>query len=358
VPADPGEVVVRDRPDLRIVDQVTWEAARRRLDELAAAYGAGAQARRRSLPHSSVHYPRRLLSGLIACGQCGAALHIQSRPRQGVDYMGCPNHAKGTCAMATRVKYPLAEEALLGLVAELSERWPGWLATAAGAARRRVAEVAARLPEALEEDRCRIDVLGREVKNLVDALARGVTQSRSILEAVDRKEAEIEVLRARIAEGESHRGAALDLPDDAWIRGQLAGLPGLLRGEACSAAPLLRRLLAEVRAEAVIAPGKQRGYARLRVRVRANALLEEVLRGRLPQGLLHNVSQADDAVPEELVFDLGGPTRYDRLAPEIARMREQGMKFPEIGQLTGIGPGNAHNVWSRWTRAREACASG
>lgn len=355
VPVALEDVVVRDRPELRIIDQATWESAQRRLAELARVHGGGARARRAARPHSSVDYPKRLLSGLIACRQCGAALHIQSRP-QGVDYMGCPSHAKGLCAMATRVIYPRAEEALLGMVGGLLSDWPGWPAEAAAEVRQRVAQEAERLPAALEEDRLRLAKLEREIANLVEALADGSTAIHAVERALAGKESETTSLRARIAAAEARRGAALAVPDDAWIRAHLGGLPDLLRGEPHAAAPLLRRLLGPVRAEAVIAPGKVRGYARLRVQVRGNALVEEVLRGRLPGDVLEQVLPADGSLSGDLVLDLGSPTRYDRLATQIAAMREEGMTFPAIGEATGIGSGNAYNVWRRHTDALAASA--
>jgi hypothetical protein len=51
-------------------------------------------------------------------------------------------------------------------------------------------------------------------------------------------------------------------------------------------------------------------------------------------------------------LDLGGPTRRDVLAPANAAMREGGMTWPAIGVETGLGTGNAFNVWKRWLDAQ------
>ena len=43
----------------------------------------------------------------------------------------------------------------------------------------------------------------------------------------------------------------------------------------------------------------------------------------------------------------------DRLAPKIAEMRAQGVAWRKIGEVTGLGSGNAHNAWKRYTDAQK-----
>jgi hypothetical protein len=138
------------------------------------------------------------------------------------------------------------------------------------------------------------------------------------------------------------------MPDDAWIRDQLTELSPLLADDPRRAAALLRRLLARVTAEAVVAPGKSRGFVRLHVRIESLRLLEEALGGRLPEAVLAAASPTSEAEAMEFHLDLGEPTRRDVLAPEIAAMRARGVSWAEIGQVTGVGTGNAHTIWKRW----------
>ena len=51
-------------------------------------------------------------------------------------------------------------------------------------------------------------------------------------------------------------------------------------------------------------------------------------------------------------LDLGKPTRFDDLAPEIVALRDQGVTWPEIGRVTGVGTGNSYNIWKRWSDAQ------
>ena len=142
------------------------------------------------------------------------------------------------------------------------------------------------------------------------------------------------------------------MPDDAWIKEELTHLLPLLRDDPAKAAHLLRRLLGPITAEAVVARGKRRGYIRLRFRPDAWELLKSALGDRLPGTLVDRAGAPPDQEPPGFQLDLAGPTRRDAWAPEIATMREQGVTWPEIGRITGLGTGNAYNVWKRWVDGR------
>jgi hypothetical protein len=177
-------------------------------------------------------------------------------------------------------------------------------------------------------------------------------ESLALRRRLDQLEREAEALRGRIAEARRAQEAAIAMPDDAWIRAQLTELSPLLADDPRRAASLLRRLLVRVTAEAVVAPGKARGFVRLHVRIDALRLLGEALGGRLPETILAAATPTSDEAAMEFLLDLGEPTRRDVVAPEIAAMRARGVTWPEIGQITGLGTGNTYNVWKRWVDAQ------
>jgi hypothetical protein len=81
-------------------------------------------------------------------------------------------------------------------------------------------------------------------------------------------------------------------------------------------------------------------------------VLKEVLKETLPESILAFAVSGTSVSPLEYQLDLGKPTRFDSIAPEIVALRSQGLGWKEIGRLTGVGTGNAHNVWKRWTNAQ------
>ncbi len=115
-----SEWVRTDVPELRIVSQDLWEAAKARQDELSACYRKQAEACRAAVRHAravnaglnATHRPRTLLSGLLVCGCCGG-----SYARRGQDRYACTNHVSGRgCANARTIdRKELETRVLAGL---------------------------------------------------------------------------------------------------------------------------------------------------------------------------------------------------------------------------------------------------
>jgi site-specific DNA recombinase len=93
-----SEWIRSDAPELRIVPQDLWDAAKARQDQLTALYqnqietsaAAMRAIKARNGGLNATHRPRTLLSGLIVCGCCGG-----SYARRGQDRYACTNHVLG-----------------------------------------------------------------------------------------------------------------------------------------------------------------------------------------------------------------------------------------------------------------------
>lgn len=84
----PEEWEIRQSEELRIIDNETWERARRRLRT------------RRHLFSSVRRGASHLLSGLLVCELCGGAFTIVRK-----DYYGCRNHSTvGICSNPVRIR--------------------------------------------------------------------------------------------------------------------------------------------------------------------------------------------------------------------------------------------------------------
>jgi hypothetical protein len=208
VPVPSDQQITCDRPELRLVDRSTWEKAERRLGELSRVYGPKAgQKRRGPKPHHTEFYPESLLGGLLYCHSCGARLW--SHDGGGSARFGCPNHRKGSCAMASLVPARKAEEAILGLVADFLTTWPGFLKDASDSMRHAVVKFAEQIPKTLQTDEREFVELDRQIENLVDQLAGGATESPALRRRLNQYEQDLELLRVRIEEGRRAREMAL-----------------------------------------------------------------------------------------------------------------------------------------------------
>jgi hypothetical protein len=95
--------IVRDVPELRIIDQALWDKVKARQGAMEARIsgdGVRIEDRRR---------PRYLFSGLLKCGSCGGGFVKYSHDR-----LGCATaRNKGTCDNLLTVKRPFVEACVL-----------------------------------------------------------------------------------------------------------------------------------------------------------------------------------------------------------------------------------------------------
>jgi hypothetical protein len=340
-----SEWISVERPDLVIVDAERWSRVRQRFAELEKVYGKKpGQKRRGPKVHHSVAYPQSLLGGLLFC-KCGARLHYKSSSSNA--YYACPQAGSSHCDMRTGVKIADTERKLLELIAEVCKRTPGWLQLTVDAVRRKAEDLTRTVPDKIVGAESRLADVRGQLKNLAYEIARGhvSTTLRSMLTDLEQEEA---ALSTEIAEAKRLIEGAIVLPDDAWIATHFADLGALLGYDATKTASLLRRMIGRITVDAVVAPGKQRGFARLRFRFDGASVLQAVLGERVANSLWQHVQlSADEGTSDEVVLDLGIPTRGDRQAEQIAAWKAEGATWSEICRRTGLSKATAFAAWKR-----------
>ncbi|MEN5279420.1 recombinase family protein [Brucella sp. TWI432] len=92
-----SEWIIKDVPELRIVDDELWQSVRVRQDEIAEKFANVTEAVRKHHKKNRLNGTRRpksLLSGLVFCGCCGGPYSLR-----GADRFACSNHiSKGACS--------------------------------------------------------------------------------------------------------------------------------------------------------------------------------------------------------------------------------------------------------------------
>ncbi|MDK8875271.1 recombinase family protein [Paracoccus sp. SSJ] len=110
-----SEWIVKDVPDLRIVDDELWQAVKARQAATSAKYANVAEGVRKHHKKNRLngtHRPKTLLSGLVFCGCCGGPFSIR-----GSDRFACSTHVtKGACSNTrTILREDLERRVLAGL---------------------------------------------------------------------------------------------------------------------------------------------------------------------------------------------------------------------------------------------------
>ena len=251
--------IVTEVPDLRIIDDALWEQAQ--------AIKAGFAGKR----IEKVRRPKHLFSGLLRCGCCGGAYTVKSK-----DQLACSTYRESgpsVCANNRTIRlHDLQGRVLDGIRTQLlSPKLLALYVKTYGEERRRLrAEASAKRDDVA----ARVAKLGRQIDNIVDAIAEGTAGPalRGKLADLERQKAEADAEMDAILEAESDSVVELHPQAADRYRDQLDALDKALTGgdeERQNAANTLRALLARIE----VHPGDSRGETHLTVHGRIEELL-------------------------------------------------------------------------------------
>jgi site-specific DNA recombinase len=158
------EWVIQDVPELRIIDQDSWNAVKERQRSLAltptVAGNNGLNDRRR---------PKHLFSGLVRCGTCGSGFSMISK-----DLLGCSAaRNKGTCKNRLTIRRDALEASVLeGLRSHLME--PELFAAFCEEFTREVNRLRIERDAEIIERRKELERIDRELEKAIQAILDGV----------------------------------------------------------------------------------------------------------------------------------------------------------------------------------------
>lgn len=163
--------IVRDVPDLRIVDEDLWH---RVADRLGVIRNSPAATKLRATRFWEHRRPKSLLAGRVFCGACGAALAVI-----GKDYLGC-NRARrsGACTNKRSVRRGHIERVILdGLHHQLMA--PENVKEFVDAFNREVNRERAAAVTAHSQAQQEAKSIDRRIERLIEAIASGARSARA-----------------------------------------------------------------------------------------------------------------------------------------------------------------------------------
>ncbi len=254
--------IITELPELRLLDDSIWTAAKQRQIELALPERS--QKIRNAL--NTRHRARYLLSGLLVCGVCGAGYTLI-----GSDRYGCADHVnRGTCSNGRTIKRQEIERRVLGglkekllapdliatFVKEFQEEWNRRASTA----NRRRATLEAELAD-----------IERRIDQVMAAIEQGVVTATTKARLLE-LEAKRDLRRAELAkQSEAALVPVLHPKLPEVYRRKVADLEIALNDPAIQteAATILRGLIDAV----VLHPGAGRGEVQAELHGKLIALL-------------------------------------------------------------------------------------
>jgi len=218
VAVNTDEIVVRHRPDLRIVPPELWDAAQRRLAEVQAKFDAKGPKRPRPTGSFVDAYPPHEFAGLLFCSRCGARMVVAGSNGR---YMACGGRVARRCDVRTMAPRAWLKALLIGRIREElvsgRQNLDGLLATihelieadrAGGTAER--ARLAA-------EERS----VERSISNLLSVAEAGGGAPLAILQRMSELEARRGQLRSELSREAARGDSTPELPAADWLRAQI-----------------------------------------------------------------------------------------------------------------------------------------
>lgn len=245
-------------PELRIVPQALWDAAKAQQDRLTGLYqkqidgarDAARTIRGKNSGLNATHRPRTLLSGLVFCGSCGG-----SYARRGQERFTCTNHMLGNgCGNARTVPGRVLEDRVL---AGLHERLmaPDMITEAMSAYAQETNRLNRERRQSGDVTRRDLAETGKAIAEIVRVIEQGGWH-RALSDRLTELETKQDSLTARLADipqnvPDIHPGIA-----ESWRR-RIERLTETLShpDDALEAADAIRQVIDRI----VITPGDRRG---------------------------------------------------------------------------------------------------
>ena len=238
-----------DAPHLRVVPEELWQAAHDRLSRTRTTYLRRTSGKLWGRPEAGLE-SKYLLSGLLVCGKCGAAMHATKRTSlRGAPafYYVCRTHrVRGELICANSFSAPMAR--LHEAVAHAFKRDVLTPSIIEDAIARAIERHLAGAGQAATERQGILAELGKletELGRFTEAIATGEALP-SLLDAIKVRERRRADLKARLEHLEGLERAAGSWNRTTFaesLRGALADWRGILEGNPVQARQILRKLL-------------------------------------------------------------------------------------------------------------------
>lgn len=334
----------RNLPELRIISDQQFEAARMRLKQNRDKWEATRTKNgklRGSSPGGSHAQPRYLLSGLLQCAECGARLVTGGA---GGKYLCCPGHTKGLCSAKTQVNRRLAERLIVEAISSRLQNNPAWEAAVLDEARQAWQAIEDSVPSQLEAVRKQLEQVRRGEINIGGQIEK-FGPSATCQQRLSELEFERHELSARERELCDSDARRIPEPTIGWVREMLQTVEAVVT----TATPAATTALMELVGGAIVVrevqrEGKKRCYMQASFAMESTALLKASAAG---EPLAKYVGQVDPH-SDVVVLDLREPSPTERLADEVKLLWDEGVPYHVIGQRIGLHPTGVTKALQHW----------
>jgi len=322
---------LREFPELRIIDDQTYEAAQRFLDvnDRRCAEVRSGGGRLRGSPKGNGR--QHLLSGLVQCGRCGRTLHVGGAHGK---YLECPGHRKGACECRTQLPRARTEQQILDIIGERILTNPIWCEAVYEKMSKAWHDQISSGPDQARELQSQINECERRIERLLTTIETSDDPDPDIRKRLAERRAERHELARRERQLQSQPVALPTPPTREWAEQQLAQVSEVLRAATPAAAEALRNLLkGPIVVEETTVPESKRRFWRGKLVFDLNRVVSAV---SMTLQMKDNSSESESALIETIVIDFRKESRAEQLSDHAWELYEQGLMYVEIAETLGI----------------------
>jgi len=328
---------VRERPQLRIIDDITYFRAQALLDESCARWNEVRKVDG-TLKGSKVDSlsSRHLLQGLFRCGSCGRTFQVSGG---GGKYLGCSGYKSGLCRCKTRLPRRVAERKLLATITDELFSQRDWLDAAVDEAVKAWNLNQSQEPSELTAIEHDLVLLEQKIARLIDAVERGESDGPELSNRLRQRQKDKKDMENKQACLLATTSAPTDPPTRAWMETKLRRMEEVLSLGGAEANKALRQLVCgHVILEEARTPGRKRKHFVGRFSLDSRSFLSDLPQTKEPK------SEVSLQQTRERVISFREDPPWAALAEVVKKRFDEGVEFDRIAKELGC-----HRTWA--TRA-------
>jgi site-specific DNA recombinase len=264
------EWIVNEDPDIRIIDDGTWNVAQQRWKEINAAFPKGKKGFGSKQKGKAASHPSALLCGSLQCSKCGGQIGMVSG--KGGGYYGCMNARRGSCDNTVKVRRKVIEQRFIEILQQRVLQ-PEHFELLCKEIENAIKEEAKGIPEDIRLKTDALEDYETKLNRLLEFIEEGRATS-IVAKRVEDYEAKIATLRSELSKLREAEANLYTAPPREWIVYKVDELGKTLETKTEAAALAIRRYFGPITLMPKV-PEVGRPYFEAKCRVKVLPIMEQ-----------------------------------------------------------------------------------
>jgi len=324
---------VRERPHLRLIDDVTFFKAQALLDEFEAKWATIRTDNGQFHGSNPDSQPaRHLLQGLLRCAGCGSSFQVSGANG---NYLGCSGYRRGLCSCKTRLPRKRTEGHLLAAIGERVLAQREWFEVVVQETQRAWEHRQKCEPiEVVDLERKQAKILLR-INRLIDAIESGDGKIEELNDRLRQRRKEKQQLEQQQACLGSRSVTPKEPPTREWIESKVHQMHEVLQAGGSEANAVLRQLVGgQILVQEATTPERKRKHLILRFKLSTKALLGDAGSPTGPS------AEAMALQGEDVVVAIREELPWVVIANDVKKCFDRGLVYERIAEEL-----NCHWTW-------------